>query len=227
MHDVVSHQVSLIAPQAGALRVTADAPATREIAATIRTLATRTLDELRVMAGVLRSGHAADLVPQPRLDDVPNSSTIAACPPASTAICHPGRTGLMPCGAPPTALSRKASPTPASTPPRRSPSTSGARGASLAVHIHNHPPHPGHVHYRPIPQGPAPAGTGSSACANEPNSSAGTSAPLRPRAGASTRTSRLASAHSSTTPRSASAKRRPERVVAHRMIAVRMERGAL
>ena len=71
MHDVVSHQVSLIALQAGALRVTATAPATREIAATIRTLATRTLDELRVMIGVLRSGQAAELAPQPRLADIP------------------------------------------------------------------------------------------------------------------------------------------------------------
>jgi signal transduction histidine kinase len=71
MHDVVSHQVSLIALQAGALRVTADSPATREIAATIRTLATRTLDELRVMIGVLRSGQEAELAPQPRLTDIP------------------------------------------------------------------------------------------------------------------------------------------------------------
>jgi signal transduction histidine kinase len=71
MHDVVSHQVSLIALQAGALRVTADSPATREIAATIRTLATRTLDELRVMIGVLRSGQEAQLAPQPRLTDIP------------------------------------------------------------------------------------------------------------------------------------------------------------
>jgi signal transduction histidine kinase len=71
MHDVVSHQVSLIALQAGALRVTADTPATRDIAATIRTLATRTLDELRVMIGVLRSGQAAELAPQPQLADIP------------------------------------------------------------------------------------------------------------------------------------------------------------
>jgi signal transduction histidine kinase len=71
MHDVVSHQVSLIALQAGALRVTADSPATREIAATIRTLATRTLDELRVMIGVLRSGQEAELAPLPRLNDIP------------------------------------------------------------------------------------------------------------------------------------------------------------
>jgi signal transduction histidine kinase len=71
MHDVVSHQVSLIALQAGALRVTADSPATREIAATIRVLAARTLDELRVMIGVLRGGQESELAPQPRLADIP------------------------------------------------------------------------------------------------------------------------------------------------------------
>jgi signal transduction histidine kinase len=71
MHDVVSHQVSLIALQAGALRVTADSPATREAAVTIRALAVRTLDELRVMIGVLRGGQEAELAPQPRLADIP------------------------------------------------------------------------------------------------------------------------------------------------------------
>lgn len=71
MHDVVSHQVSLIALQAGALRVTTDSPATREIAVTIRTLAVRTLDELRVMIGVLRGGQEAGLAPPPRLADIP------------------------------------------------------------------------------------------------------------------------------------------------------------
>jgi signal transduction histidine kinase len=71
MHDVVSHQVSLIALQAGALRVTTDSPATRETAATIRALAVRTLDELRVMIGVLRGGQEAELAPPPLLADVP------------------------------------------------------------------------------------------------------------------------------------------------------------
>jgi signal transduction histidine kinase len=71
MHDVVSHQVSLIALQAGALRVTADSDATREIAGTIRALSVRTLEELRVMIGVLRGGQLGDLAPQPRLSDIP------------------------------------------------------------------------------------------------------------------------------------------------------------
>jgi len=72
MHDVVSHRVSLIAVQAGALRVTAPNAATVQTARTIRTLSVQTLDELRDMVGVLRSsdGQAPGLTPQPGIDDV-------------------------------------------------------------------------------------------------------------------------------------------------------------
>jgi signal transduction histidine kinase len=69
MHDVVSHQVSLIAVRAGALQVsTADAEA-KEAAGTIRRLSVRTLDELRHMVNVLRAGGSGptDLAPQPTL----------------------------------------------------------------------------------------------------------------------------------------------------------------
>lgn len=55
MHDLVSHQVSLIAMQAGALQVSTGDPAARETAATIRTLSVRTLDELRQLVGALRT----------------------------------------------------------------------------------------------------------------------------------------------------------------------------
>jgi signal transduction histidine kinase len=71
MHDVVSHQVSLIALQAGALRMTATDDTIRQAAATIRTLAVKTLDELRAMVGVLRARpEAPQLAPQPRLSDL-------------------------------------------------------------------------------------------------------------------------------------------------------------
>lgn len=70
MHDVVSHQVSLIALQAGALRVTSQDEDVRSLAVTIRALATQTLDELRIMVGVLRSGPDTELAPQPRLADI-------------------------------------------------------------------------------------------------------------------------------------------------------------
>ena len=60
MHDVVSHQVTLIAMQAGALKVTVTDPASREIATTIRRLSTKTLEELRQLVGVLRTNDDDD-----------------------------------------------------------------------------------------------------------------------------------------------------------------------
>src|SRR6266545_7376015 len=56
MHDVVSHQVTLIAMQAGALQVSTQEQEARQAATTIRELSTRTLEELRNLVGVLRSG---------------------------------------------------------------------------------------------------------------------------------------------------------------------------
>lgn len=71
MHDVVSHQVSLIAVQAGAIQVQTEEPGTKRMAVTIRSLASRTLDELRDMVTLLRAetGHAP-LAPQPTVDDL-------------------------------------------------------------------------------------------------------------------------------------------------------------
>ncbi|HEX5401942.1 MAG TPA: histidine kinase [Pseudonocardiaceae bacterium] len=66
MHDVVSHQVSLIAMQAGALQVTTTDDMARETAATIRGLSTRTLDELRELLGALRT--ATDGAEEPDLE---------------------------------------------------------------------------------------------------------------------------------------------------------------
>ncbi|MGW8376762.1 histidine kinase [Streptomyces sp. ODS28] len=73
MHDVVAHQVSLISLQAGALRVSGADENAREAGGTIRSLAVRTLDELRHMVGVLRAagGDLEELTPQPRLSDLP------------------------------------------------------------------------------------------------------------------------------------------------------------
>ena len=72
MHDVVSHQVSLIAVRAGALQVaTSDADA-KEAARTIRSLSVTTLDELRTMVTLLRAsgGRDTELTPQPTLADL-------------------------------------------------------------------------------------------------------------------------------------------------------------
>ncbi|SDH19953.1 Signal transduction histidine kinase [Lentzea fradiae] len=55
MHDVVSHQVSLIAMQAGALRMAVADAEHKQVAGTIRMLSTRTLDELRHLVSVLRT----------------------------------------------------------------------------------------------------------------------------------------------------------------------------
>lgn len=73
MHDVVSHQVSLIAVQAGAMQVGATDERSREAARTIRGLSTVTLEELRGMVEVLRAagGERRELAPQPTLGDVP------------------------------------------------------------------------------------------------------------------------------------------------------------
>jgi signal transduction histidine kinase len=72
MHDVVSHQVSLIAVQAGALRVTARDQDVRETADVIRRLSVRTLEELRQVVGVLRAagGMAPQLEARSRLPDI-------------------------------------------------------------------------------------------------------------------------------------------------------------
>lgn len=72
MHDVVSHQVSLIAVQAGALQVGTNDEQVRNSAVTIRTLAANTLDELRQMVTVLRATgeSAGQLEPQPTMHDL-------------------------------------------------------------------------------------------------------------------------------------------------------------
>ncbi|UMP03388.1 sensor histidine kinase [Amycolatopsis sp. EV170708-02-1] len=73
MHDVVSHQVSLIAVQAGVLQVTPAGPDTKDVASSIRRLSVDTLDELRHMVTLLRAsgGASTDLAPQPTLAVLP------------------------------------------------------------------------------------------------------------------------------------------------------------
>ncbi|MFF3329770.1 sensor histidine kinase [Streptomyces sp. NPDC002888] len=72
MHDVVSHQVSLIAVRAGALQVAARDADAKEAARTIRSLSVTTLDELRTMVTLLRAsgGKSTELTPQPTLADL-------------------------------------------------------------------------------------------------------------------------------------------------------------
>jgi signal transduction histidine kinase len=72
MHDVVSHQVSLIAVSAGALQVGAPDSGTKEAASTIRSLSVNTLDELRHMVTLLRASGSqpTELTPQPTLAEL-------------------------------------------------------------------------------------------------------------------------------------------------------------
>jgi signal transduction histidine kinase len=60
MHDVVSHQITLIAMQAGALQAQTNDARSLETALVIRKLSTKTLEELRSLVSVLRSGSEDD-----------------------------------------------------------------------------------------------------------------------------------------------------------------------
>ena len=78
MHDLVSHQVSLIAMQAGALQVSTDDPEARETAVTIRKLSVKTLDELRQLVGTLRTNGVDDEISLGTLTDLVSESAVQA-----------------------------------------------------------------------------------------------------------------------------------------------------
>jgi signal transduction histidine kinase len=63
MHDVVTHQVSLMVLQAGALGVTATDKATRQAAEELRAAGVQALDELRDLVGILRTAPEDDQAP--------------------------------------------------------------------------------------------------------------------------------------------------------------------
>ncbi|MGF1431371.1 sensor histidine kinase [Kitasatospora sp. LaBMicrA B282] len=108
MHDVVSHQVSLISVQAGGLQVSTTDPAAARTAQTIRELSVRTLQELRQMVGVLRDAAGPGgtgtarrgeptgppQAPQPRLADLPrlieDSGLVQGTGPDGGVELHPG-----------------------------------------------------------------------------------------------------------------------------------------
>jgi signal transduction histidine kinase len=84
MHDVVTHRVSLMVLQAGALRVTAPDEQTRRAAEELRAAGCRALDELRDLVGILRAtpdGAAGDAPPA--------TSGLAALAAESTAVGSP------------------------------------------------------------------------------------------------------------------------------------------
>ena len=86
MHDVVSHQVSLISVQAGALQVTATDPEVSSAARSIRTMAATTLDELRSMVMLLRAAgtRSPGLAPQPTIAELTDLITASGLPVTAT-----------------------------------------------------------------------------------------------------------------------------------------------
>jgi signal transduction histidine kinase len=81
MHDVVTHQVSLMVLQAGALGITATDEATRRAAEELRATGVQALDELRDLVGILRTA--------PEGDQAPSVSGLAELVAESTAVGTP------------------------------------------------------------------------------------------------------------------------------------------
>jgi len=81
MHDVVTHRVSLMVLQAGALGITATDNATRRAAEELRAAGCQALDELRDLVGILRTA--------PEGDQVPSTSGLAALVAESAAVGSP------------------------------------------------------------------------------------------------------------------------------------------
>ena len=83
MHDVVTHRVSLMVLQAGALRVTAPDEATRKAAEELRAAGCRALDELRDLVGILRTTPDGGQTPE---EAHPSTAELAALAAESTAV---------------------------------------------------------------------------------------------------------------------------------------------
>jgi signal transduction histidine kinase len=81
MHDVVTHRVSLMVLQAGALSITAKDEATRQAAEELRAAGCQALDELRDLVGILRT--------EPDSDQTPSTSGLPALIAESTAAGTP------------------------------------------------------------------------------------------------------------------------------------------
>jgi len=63
MHDIVTHRISLMVLQAGALRITAADAATRQAAEELRAAGCQALDELRDLVGILQTEPDGDQTP--------------------------------------------------------------------------------------------------------------------------------------------------------------------
>src|SRR5215472_13314157 len=83
MHDVVTHRVSLMVLQAGALSITAPDEATRRAAEELRAAGVQALDELRDLVGILRT--------EPHGDQTPSTDGLPALVAESTSVGSPAR----------------------------------------------------------------------------------------------------------------------------------------
>jgi signal transduction histidine kinase len=81
MHDVVTHRVSLMVLQAGALRMTAPDEPTRQAAEELRAAGCQALDELRDLVGILRA--------EPDGDETPGGAGLATLVAECTAVGIP------------------------------------------------------------------------------------------------------------------------------------------
>jgi len=81
MHDVVTHRVSLMVLQAGALGITATDEATRKAAEELRAAGVQALDELRDLVGILRT--------EPEDEQAPATAGLAELVAESTAVGTP------------------------------------------------------------------------------------------------------------------------------------------
>jgi signal transduction histidine kinase len=86
MHDVVTHRVSLMVLQAGALRVTAPDEPTRKAAEELRAAGCLALDELRDLVGILQTTSDGDQTPE---EAHPSTAELAALAADSTAVGLP------------------------------------------------------------------------------------------------------------------------------------------
>jgi signal transduction histidine kinase len=81
MHDVVTHRVSLMVLQAGALGITAADEATRQAAEELRAAGVQALDELRDLVGILRTAPEDEQAPAaPGLAELVAESTAVGTP---------------------------------------------------------------------------------------------------------------------------------------------------
>jgi signal transduction histidine kinase len=83
MHDVVTHRISLMVLQAGALGITATDEATKQAAEELRAAGCQALDELRDLVGILRTEPSEDA------DQTPSVSALPALIAESAAVGAP------------------------------------------------------------------------------------------------------------------------------------------